>query len=123
MAREQYFTISQLKGKDPDYRISDSDLVFGTIGTGTAELSSAKISLQQIGRYIIETFPTKLTFSIAGSLSAAAGLSANGGAANPIHFQNIPTSSTGLKTGDVYTQLGSQIVAGGSASIKVMCIK
>ena len=122
MAREEFFTISQLKGKDAGYSIVDSDITFGTTGTSTVELSSVKISFAQIGKYLTTMYPVRNNFHIAGGVSASGGLSADGGVGNIINFKNIPTTSSGLKTGDLYTQTGSQIVAGGSVSIKVLCV-
>jgi hypothetical protein len=55
------------------------------------------------------------------SLSASQGLSACSGGGFSVNLGTLPTSNTGLKTGDLYTQTGAQL--GGSGTTKAICIK
>ena len=114
------FTVSQLKTKGAGYTIVDTDLAVLTTGTNTFDLSSVRVSVKELGDYVTTEYAQQNVFSVHGSVSAGQGLSANCLGARTVNIDNVPTSSTGLQTGDVFTQTGAQL--GGSGSTKVLCI-
>ena len=115
------YSISQLKSKDANLSIVDSDVVVASLGTNTNEISSYKVSYKQSMNYVQETYPGTHGFTIHSGVSASQGLSANCHGGFAIHIDNLPTTSSNLKTGEVFTQTAAQL--GGSGSTKVLCIK
>lgn len=114
------FSISQLEVKDPNLSIVDSDLVVASLGTTTNEISSYKVSYKQSMDYALKTYPATHGFAISSGLSAMLGLSARHTSGNTINIDNLPTTSSGLKSGDLFTQTATQL--GGSGSTKVLCV-
>jgi len=116
------FTVSQLNAKQSDYTLQDADLLFASLGSNTADLSSVRISFKQYAEnYIFSQYAINNGITITGGVSAAAGLSAHDTGDWTINFGILPTADTGLQTGDLFTQTGTQL--GGSGSTKVLCIK
>lgn len=116
------FTISQLRPKGVDYTLLDSDLVLISTGTATYDLSSVRVSLRELSDYTVTTYAQNRVhgFALQGPLSAQQGMSANGGSSHTIRLEDLPASSSGLQSGDLYTQTGDTF--GGSAAIKVLCV-
>ena len=117
------YTISQLKTKGEGYTIVDTDLAVVTTGTATFDLSSVRISVKEFGDYITAGYAQQNVFSVHGSISAGQGLSANCLGARTINIDNIPSSSSGLQSGDIFTQTVAQIHGSGSSTTKVLCVK
>lgn len=83
------FTISQLATKEHDYTLTDSDLILGSIGSNTAELSSVKISLKQFtNQYVLDNYTANNAFIVSG---APFGVNSNGG--DVANGGNIPVDS------------------------------
>lgn len=83
------FTISQLATKEHDYTLADSDLILGSIGSNTAELSSVKISLKQFtNQYVLDNYTANNAFIVSG---APFGVNSNGG--DVANGGNIPVDS------------------------------
>ena len=116
------FTISQLGNKGSSYTILDSDLLLGSIGSATYDLSSVRVSMKEYADYMTSTYAQNNVLAVTGSLSAQVGLSANGGGIHPIRLEDLPTTSSGLQTGEVYTQTVAQIHGSGSSTVKVLCV-
>ena len=101
--------------------MQDADLLFASIGSSNADLSSVKVSFQQYAEnYIFSQYAINNGITVTGGMSAAAGLSAHDTGVWTINFGILPTASTGLQTGDIFTQTAAQL--GGSGSTKVLCI-
>ena len=116
------FTINQLNPKEAEYTFEHTDLLLGSIGTSTADLSSVKISFEQFSKlYVFDQYAAKNNLSVNGSISGVMGLSANNQSLRTINFKGLPTADTGLQTGDLFTRTAAQL--GGSGSTKVLCIK
>ena len=114
------YTVSQLRPKGETYTLLDSDLLLVSTGTATYDLSSVRMSLREFGDYAVTTYAQNRVhgFALQGPLSAQVGLSAHGGAPYTIRLENLPTTSSGLQTGDLYTQTVTQIHgSGGTAKI------
>jgi hypothetical protein len=47
----QLVRLSALSGKDTGYTLTDTDLVYSTLGTGVDSLSSIKVTLSELGQY------------------------------------------------------------------------
>jgi len=116
------FTVSQLGTKATTYSILDLDLLLGSIGTATYDLSSVRLSCKEYADYMTTTYAQNNVFAVTGPLSAQVGLSANGGDPHTIRLEDLPTSSTGLVAGDLYTQTQAQITGSGSSAIKLLCV-
>ena len=115
------YTISQLGAKSNSYTLLDSDLIVTSVGTATYDLSSIRVSLREYGDYLTTTYSVNNTFTIAGQISAMAGLSAvSPNDSLMIHLSGLPAASTNLQAGDLYTQTAAQL--GGSGSVKVVCV-
>ena len=69
------FTISQLRSTGGSYSLLDTDLLFGSIGTATYDLSSARISAKEYGDYLASTYTTNNKFILSGCF----GIKSNGG--------------------------------------------
>lgn len=117
------FTVSQLNSKESGYTLQDADLLVASIGSSNADLSSVKMSFQQYAEnYVFSQYAVNNGITITGGVSAAAGLSAHDTGAWTINFGILPTASTGLQTGDLFTQTKAQILGTGSDATKVLCI-
>lgn len=115
------FTVSQLNAKQTDYTVQDADLIIATIGTSTADLSSVRMSFKQFtDLYTVGQYAINNGFSVQSGISALGGLSANHGGVHTVNIANLPTVSTGLQTGDIFTQTAAEL--GGTGSTKVICI-
>ena len=114
------YTVSQLKTKGAGYTIVDTDLAVITTGTSTFDLSSVRITVKELGDYITTEYAQQNVLSVHGSISAGQGLSATCLGARTVNIGSVPSSSSGLQSGDVFTQTGAQL--GGSGSTKVLCI-
>ena len=122
------FTISQLGTKGGSYEILDTDLAMLTTGTATYDLSSVRVTTKELGDYMTNKYADTNTFAVHGALSGCEGLSAKyTGTGVTIKLEDVPTSSTGLQTGDLYTQTVTQLATTLGLSItdssKVLFIK
>tara|TARA_B100001123_G_scaffold342653_1_gene388848 strand:- start:399 stop:767 length:369 start_codon:yes stop_codon:yes gene_type:complete len=119
------YTISQLKSIPAStYNLLDSDLMIASIGSSTYNLSSVRVTLRDIGDYLTSTYATQNTFTVTGPLSSQGGLSAKAAATTPIRLEGLPTSSTGLQTGELYTQTGTQLgISSPGDSVKYLLVK
>ena len=120
------YSISQLKAKDANLSIIDTDLQVASLGTNTNEISSYKVSYKQGADYATKTYPVINGFTVASGVSAMLGLSARSDAVgNTIMLDNLPTTSSGLKTGDLFTQTAAQLdtTGGTTSTTKVLCVK
>jgi len=116
------FTVNQLNTKESAYTLQHTDLLLASIGSTTADLSSVKMSFEQFTQfYVLTQYALTHGITIQGGLSALGGLSANDTGDFTINFQGLPTSDSGLNTGDLFTQTETQVAAGGSN--KVICVK
>jgi len=116
------YTINQLNAKESDYTMEHTDLLLASIGTSTADLSSVKMSFEQFTQfYILTQYALTHGITVQGGLSACGGLSAHDTGDYTINFKGIPTSNSGLKTGDLFTQTETEVAAGGTN--KVICVK
>lgn len=71
------FTLSQLATKESNYTLADADLLLGSIGSNTSELSSVKISLKQFtNQYVLDNYTANNAFIVSG---APFGVNSNGG--------------------------------------------
>ena len=110
------FTISQLRPKDADYVILDTDLVFTTIGTSTYDLSSVRISNKEWGNYLTSTYSINNKFVLQGVL----GVSANGGDVADGAAIPLTNHASLFVTGGAET---STLAAGSEGQIKVLALK
>lgn len=116
------FTVSQLNSKQDNYTLQDADLLFASVGSNTADLSSVRMSFQQFAQlYLFTQYAIKHGITITGGLSAQGGLSAHDTGDFTINFGSLASTDTGLQTGDLFTQTETEVAAGGTN--KVICIK
>ena len=87
------FTVSQLKEKDVDYSLLDTDLLISSIGTNTHDLSSVQISLYQYAQFFVNAYATKYGVAVAGNTKMTGGLSADGAATNTVNHTATTTTT------------------------------
>jgi len=101
-----------------NFVLTDSNVTFNTLlSAHTSDIASNKTLIGTVTGAIFDGGQKMFVTS----LSASQGLSACTGGGFSVNLGTLPTSTTGLKTGDLYTQTGAQL--GGSGTTKAICIK